>query len=161
MERHSRFSRNWLGAIALLLLSAVGSAHAASDIFEAAKAGTAKGMEKFLAANKNLVNARTELGSTPLHMAATNPDPEVAKLLVARGANVNAKDNNSATPLHFAAYTGKKDLVNFFLASGADSYAQDFKGQTPRDLAEQAVNHEIKGILAVWMLKHPQPAKKQ
>lgn len=161
MERHRKLSRNWLGAIALLLLSAVGSAHAASDIFEAAKAGTAKDVEKLLTTNKNLVNARTELGATPLHMAATNPDPEVAKLLVSRGANVNGKDNNSATPLHFAAYNGKKDLVNFFLASGADSYAQDFKGQTPRDLAEQALNHEIKGILAVWMLKHPQPAKRQ
>lgn len=156
----SGFGRNRLGAIALLLLGAVGSVHA-TDIFDAARAGTAQDVERLLAADKSLANARTELGSSPLHVAATNTDPEVARLLVAKGASVNAKDNNSMTPLHLAAYTGKKALVNFFLASGADPYAKDFRGQTPRDLAERAVNHEIQGILAVWMLKHPQPAKKK
>ena len=161
MKKHDKNRSNWLGAAAFLLLGAIGSAHAASTIFDVAKDGSLQEVEKMLAANKNLVNSRTELGSTPLHMAATHPNPEIAKLLVARGANVNAKDNNSATPLHLAAYTGKKELVEFFLSKGADAYAVDFKGETPRDYAYHALSHEIKDILTIWMLKHPQPAKKK
>ncbi len=148
-------------AAASLLLSVVGAAHAAGTIFDASRDGTVQEVGKMLTANKNLLTARTELGSSPLHMAATNSDPEVAKLLVAKGADVNARDNNSATPLHLAAFTGKKELVEFFLAHGANAYAKDFKGQTPRDYAYQSLNNEIQGILVVWMLKNPQPAKKK
>ncbi|MDD5329670.1 MAG: ankyrin repeat domain-containing protein [Sulfuricella sp.] len=147
-------------AAALLLLGMIGAANAVT-IFDASRDGTAQEVGKMLAANKNLLATRSELGSTPLHMAATNSDPEVAKLLVAKGANVNAKDNNSATPLHLAAFTGKKELVEFFLAHGADAYAKDWKGQTPRDYAHHSLNNEIRGILAMWMLKNPQPANKK
>lgn len=161
MGKLHKFRRNWLGATFFLLLGAIGSAHAAGDIFDAARSGTAQEVEKMLAANKNLINSRTELGSTPLHLAATNSNPEVAKLLLAKGANVNAKDNNGTTPLHLAAYTGKKELVEFFLSKGADAHARDFKNETPRDKAYIALNREIQGILVVWMLKNPPQAKKK
>lgn len=154
-------SHKLIGAAAIFMLCIIGNAHAAGTIFEAARDGTPQEVEKMLAADKNLINARTELGSTPLHIAATNSNPEMAKLLVARGANVNAKDNNDTTPLHIAAYTGRKALVEFFLSKGADAYAKDFKSETPRDKAHHSLNHEIKGILTMWMLKNPQPAKKK
>ena len=150
---------NWLGAVTFLFFGIIGNANAASDIFDAARSGTVHEVEKMLAANKNLISAHTELGSTPLHIAASNSNPEIAKLLVARGANVNARDNNGTTPLHIAAYTGRKELVEFFLSKGADAYAKDFKNETPRDKAYHSLSHEIEGILAVWMLKNPQPAK--
>ena len=162
INRPGNFFRNWFGtATLILLLGVIGTAHAASDIFDASRSGTAQEVEKMLAANKNLINARTELGSTPLHLAATNTNPEVAKLLVAKGANVNARDNNSATPLHLAAYTGKKEIVEFLLSKGADAYAKDFRNETPRDKAYLSLSHEIQGILAVWMLKHPPQATKK
>jgi ankyrin repeat protein len=147
--------------VAIFLLSVIGNSHAAGTIFEAARDGTPQEVEKILAADKNLINARTELGSTPLHIAATSANPAIAKLLVARGADINAKDNNDTTPLHIAAYTGKKELVEFFLSKGADAYAKDFKNETPRDKAHHSLSREIEGILAVWMLKNPQPAKKK
>lgn len=152
--------------VAIFLLSAIGNAHAAGTIFEASRDGTPREVEKMLAADKNLINARTELGSTPLHIAATSSNPEIAKLLVARGANVNATDNNATdnngtTPLHIAAYAGKKELVEFFLGKGADAYAKDFKNETPRDKAHHSLSHEIKGILTLWMLKNPQLTKKK
>ncbi len=147
--------------IAIFLLSIMGNSHAAGAIFEAARDGAVQEVEKMLIANKNLINARTELGSTPLHIAASSSNPEIAKLLIARGADVNARDNNDTTPLHIAAYTGRKELVEFLLRKGADAYAKDFKNETPRDKAHHSLNHEIKGILAVWMLKNPQPAKKK
>ncbi|MDP2878429.1 MAG: ankyrin repeat domain-containing protein [Sulfuricella sp.] len=148
-------------SIATFLLSVTGTSHAAGTIFEAARDGAPKEVEKMLAADKNLINARTELGSTPLHIAATSSNPEIAKLLVARGANVNARDNNDTTPLHIAAYTGRKERVEFFLSKGADAFAKDFKNETPKDKAHHSLSHEIEGILAVWMLKNPQPAKKK
>lgn len=161
MKKPYTFCNNWLSLSALLILSVMGSANAASDIFDAARSGTVQEVEKMLAANKNLINARTELGSTPLHIAATSSNPEIAKLLVARGANVNARDNNGTTPLHIAAYTGRKELVEFFLSKGADAYAKDFKNETPRDKAHHSLSHEVEDILVMWMLKNPQPAKKK
>jgi len=153
-------SHKLIGA-AILLLSLIGNSHAAGTIFEAARDGAPQEVEKILAANKNLVNARTELGSTPLHIAATNSNPEIAKLLVARGADINARDNNGMTPLHIAAFTGRKELVEFFLSKGADAYAKDFKNETPRDKAYHSMSHEVESILVLWMLKNPQPAKKK
>ena len=147
--------------VAIFLLSIIGNSHAAGTIFEAARDGTPQEVEKMLLANKNLINARTELGSTLLHIAASSSNPEIAKLLVAKGANINAKDNSGMTPLHIAAYTGKKELVEFFLSKGADAYAKDFKNETPHDKAYHSLSHEIEGILAVWMLKNSQPAKKK
>ncbi len=147
--------------IAIFMLSVTGNSLAAGTIFETARDGTPQEVEKMLAADKNLINARTELGSTPLHIAASSSNPEIAKLLVARGANVNARDNNDTTPLHIAAYTGRKERVEFFLSKGADAYAKDFKNETPRDKAHHSLNHEIKSILTLWMLKNPQPAKKK
>lgn len=161
MKKNHQINRSWIGAAAIFLLCTIGSAHATDTIFEVAKDGNKQALEKMLAADKNLVNARNELGSTPLHVAAGVPDPEIAKLLVAKGADVNAKDKSSTTPLHISAFTGKKVLVEFFLSKGADAYAKDFKGETPRDYAEHALNQEIKNILVMWMLKHPQPAKKK
>lgn len=161
MKKNTVTNRSRIGAAAIFLLCAIGNAHAVGTIFDAAKDGSKQEVEKMLAANKTLVNARNELGSTPLHVAAGNPNAEIAKLLVAMGADVNARDKNSTTPIHISAYTGKKELVEFFLSKGADAYAKDFKGETPRDFAEHALNQEIKNILVMWMLKHPQPAKKK
>lgn len=161
MKKSDIFRHRWLRLSALLILSSMASAGIAGDIFQAARSGTVQEAGKLLAADKNLVNALTEIGSTPLHLAATRSNPEMAKLLVAKGANINAKDNNGETPLHLAAYTGKKELVEFFLSKGADAYARDFKNETPRDKAHHSLSHEIVGILAVWMLKNPQPAKKK
>lgn len=151
----------FLLAACFAFLGMVGNIHAAGNIFDAARMGTPQEVEKLLATNKALIDARTELGSTPLHLAATNTNPEVAKLLVSKGANINAKDNNGATPLHLAAYTGKKELVEFFLSKGADAYARDFKNETPRDKAYIALNHEIQHILTMWMLKNPAPPAKK
>lgn len=153
-------SHKIIGA-AIFLLSIIGNSHATGTIFEATRDGTPQEVEKMLVANKNLINVRTELGSTPLHIAATRSNPEFAKLLLSRGADINAKDNNGLTPLHIAAYTGKKELVEFFLSKGADAYAKDFKNETPKDKAHHSLGHEIEGILAIWMLKNPQPAKKK
>lgn len=130
----------------------------ADSIFDAARMGTAQEVGKFLAADPKLIHAKTELGSTPLHIAATNSSPEIAKLLLSKGANINARDNNGATPLHLAAFTGKKDVAELLLKSGANADAKDNNGTTPLEYAERGMNYETKALLVLWLLKNP-PAK--
>lgn len=139
----------------LLSISPIASA---GSIFDAARMGTAQEVGKFLAADPKLIHAKTELGSTPLHIAATNSSPEIAKLLLAKGADINAKDNNGATPLHLAAFTGKKDVAELLLSSGANADAKDNNGTTPLEYAQRGMNYETKALLVLWLLKNP-PAK--
>lgn len=131
---------------------------AAGNIFDAAMIGNAREVAKLVAADPKLVLTKNELGSTPLHIAATVSSPEMAKLLIAKGANINARDNNGATPLHMAAYTGKKTVVELLLNSGAPADARDNNGATPLDYADRVPGNETKPLLVLWLLKHP-PAK--
>ena len=46
------------------------------------------------------VNVLTSKAVTPLHLAASKGNIEVADFLISRGANVHIKDADSKTPLH-------------------------------------------------------------
>ena len=72
-------------------------------IHDAARTGSGNDVNHLLKADPKQRDARTDLGSTPLHLAATNPDTSAMKALIAAGANPNARDNDGATPLHMAA----------------------------------------------------------
>ena len=48
------------------------------------------------------VNAKDDVGWTPLHSAAYDGHKEIVELLIAKGADVNAKNNFEDTPLDFA-----------------------------------------------------------
>lgn len=146
-----------LGSVALC---AALSARAA-PIHDAAREGKVDEAGKLIAADPKLVNTRNELGSTPLHVAAGNATPDLARLLLDKGAEINAKDNNGATPLHIAAFTGRKDTVEFLLARGADVHAKDNQGRTARDFAESSLSREISAILVIRMLAVPAPAPKK
>ncbi len=148
-------------ALASLLLAFCGNV-LAGGLFDTIKMGTAPEVEKLFAADPKLIHSKTELGSTPLHIAATNTSPEIAKLLLSRGAAINARDNNGATPLHLAAFTGKKALVELLLNSGADAGAKDHNGTTPLEYAERGMDKPTKNVLVLWLLKNPpgQAAKK-
>ena len=54
-------------------------------IHDAARTGTGKDVEKILRAEPAVREARTLHGSTPLHLAATNPDSSALKALLAAG----------------------------------------------------------------------------
>ena len=49
------------------------------------------------------VTSRDDTHSTPLHLAASNPDLEIVRLLIKHGADVNARNRNNFTPLHLAS----------------------------------------------------------
>jgi len=154
---HNRIFTTLVGVIAL---GASLSAFAAT-IHEAVRADDVQEARKMIAANRNIVNTKNELGSTPLHIAATSPAPDMEKLLIEKGAAVNAKDNYGITPLHIAAFSGHKDNLNLLIAKGADVHARDNKGKTALDYADQVPNREISAILVMKMLVTPRPAARK
>ncbi len=76
-------------------------------------------------------NARTNLGFTPLHLAALYAPTAVADLLMAHGADIHITAAEGETPLHFAAMAGNTELVRKLLQQGADVNACESDGMTP------------------------------
>jgi uncharacterized protein len=130
----------------------------AATIHEHVRTGDTREVGRLIAANRDLVNSRNELGSAPLHIAAGKPTPDIARLLLDNGAAVNARDNNGATPLHIAAFSGHKANVELLLARGANVHARDNSGKTARDYAYTSLSREVSDMLLFKMLSTPVPA---
>lgn len=76
-----------------------------------------------------------QAGWSPLHYAATGPEPKIVQLLLERGAIVDAESPNRSTPLMMAARYGKEDSVKLLLARGADRKRTNDLGLTAADFA--------------------------
>jgi uncharacterized protein len=122
-------------------------------IHDAARLGNAKDVEKILKANPAMRDARTQHGSTPLHLAATNPDVGPLKALIAAGADVNARDSEGLTPLHMTAYTQSAKQAEILLQAGADPYAKTHAGRDPTSMARKTRSDEVAGVISLWILK--------
>lgn len=90
-------------------------------------------VEKLLAANPELLNAKDPAGSTLLHHAAGFGTLDTLTALVDAGAEVNATNRRKSTPLHWAIHDEAK--VRFLLARGANANAKQAEGRTPLYLA--------------------------
>lgn len=77
-------------------------------------------------------------GWTPLHYAATGPEPAVVALLLDRGAKIDAGSPNRSTPLMMAAQYGNPASVDLLLARGADPRLKNDQGLTAADFARRA-----------------------
>lgn len=69
----------------------------------------------------------TETGytATPLHVAASNKQPEVAQTLV-QNMGCKFNENNKISPLHLAILNQDMKTVTNLLQGGCDPHAQDF-----------------------------------
>ncbi|MDO9065118.1 MAG: ankyrin repeat domain-containing protein [Sulfuricella sp.] len=122
-------------------------------IHDAARMGSGADVARIIKENPAMRDARTGLGSTPLHLAATKPDVSALKALLAAGANVNAKDDDGNTPLHMAAYTNRIEAAKVLLEAGADVNAKTTAGRTPMAMARKSRADEIAGLISLWVLK--------
>lgn len=122
-------------------------------IHDAARLGSGKDVEKILKANPAARDARTQHGSTPLHLAATNSDLSAMKVLIAAGADVNARDSEGLTPLHMTAYTQSTKQAELLLEAGADPYAKTNAGRDPTSMARKTRSDEVAGVISLWILK--------
>jgi len=68
------------------------------------------------------INAATDGGRGPLHIAAEAGQQDLLQLLLAQGdkAQLNMQDRNGYAPLHLAAQAGQPDSCSALLEAGAD-----------------------------------------
>jgi ankyrin repeat protein len=87
-------------------------------------------------------------GWTPLHYAATGPNPQVTAFLLERGAQVDAPSPNGTTPLMMAARYGHEDSVQILLVAKADPRLRNQKELSAADFAREAGREALASRLA-------------
>ncbi|CAM9402076.1 unnamed protein product, partial [Laminaria digitata] len=83
----------------------------------------------------NCVNNSNDIGQSPLHIAASIGNTEVARALLACGARPGATDKRGATPLHNAVLYAHHDIVLALLAGGANVGRANEEGKTALHIA--------------------------
>ena len=83
------------------------------------------------------VNARDELGRTPLMWSAFHGSVTILEILIARGADVNAQDKMGRTALVWAAITGRENTVVVLVGAGADMSTRDSSGLNVAERASE------------------------
>ncbi len=88
------------------------------------------------------INARNENGSTPLLLAVSNGNVNIAELLITQGADINARNSDGNTPLRLALDSQNIDwsIVESLIEKGADINTQNSDGNTPLRLALDSQN---------------------
>lgn len=95
---------------------------------------------KALVARGALVNKE---GWTPLHYAASGPEPRAVAFLLQQGARIDAVAPNGNTPLMMAAGFGSVDGADLLLKQGADPAALNKAGVTAAELARRADRDDL------------------
>ena len=65
------------------------------------------------------VNAKSDIGETPLMIAALRGYAELVKIFLRAGADVNAKDNRGETPLMHAVERNHTEVIEILRSAGA------------------------------------------
>jgi ankyrin repeat protein len=94
-----------------------------ATICEAVEVGGLDRVRTLLRENPERVNARDDVGSTPLHYPYRNTQhgAEIIALLIEHGADINAKDNEGRTPIDQMLQNGRRDLAEVLRRHGGDS----------------------------------------
>jgi ankyrin repeat protein len=108
---------------------------------------------KLLLANKSVeldVNAKDDMGWTPLALACRKGTKELVSALLNAGAETEASPRNTEDrPLHLALRAGNVDVAEILLTHGADVTVRGEQGQTPLHLAAQLTNSHIIQLLLI------------
>ena len=115
----------------ILVLLGKGAGMNDSVVYDAIKYGR---KEKLLALFDRIadVNARDEIGNTPLHWAAFNGYNETVAILLDNDADISARDKYDNTALYKAAENGHTEtVVTLIERGGADVNAKNYQHLTP------------------------------
>jgi ankyrin repeat protein len=110
--------------------------------------GDVAAVKRLLDEDSTLVEIRDAKDLTPLHVAASRGQSEVAQLLLDRGADVHGpSDDDQWTPLVYAAYRGHLEVTKVLIENGAGVTADDgnpihYSGQRKhKDICRLLVEH--------------------
>ncbi|CAK9023729.1 Protein kinase 2 (PK2) [Durusdinium trenchii] len=86
------------------------------------------------------IDAQTDSGFTPFHLACRHGHLELADLLLQNGCDVSLQADQGETALHLAAQHGQSHLVNFLLANAPELYSvrRNNFGQRPVEVSLDA-----------------------
>ena len=87
-------------------------------------------------------------GWTPLHYAATGPEPKLVSLMLERGAQIDAPSPNGSTALMMAARYGADDSALLLLARGASTAVRNQKDMNAADFARSVGRDALAAKLA-------------
>ena len=96
------------------------------------------------------LDARDQMGITPLCWAALADNPKAVRELLAAGVDINATNQDGGTALIGAAFLGRTDIVKLLLESNIDTSIRNRDGASAEDSASAPWGPEIEGI-AVWL----------
>ena len=111
----------------ILSLAASGTV-TAGRIHDAVKAGDTNAVASLLKDTPSQVDARSDDGLTPLHLAAESNDVAVASLLVKAGAEANALTPEGKTPLQLALAGGAADAAVWLIENTGTVYGRGLYG---------------------------------
>lgn len=125
---HVATSKNDTNAMAVILkdgvdINVIEISHGCASLHWASRFNRMQAA-KFLIAQGADVNARDNLGITPVHYAALCGHYDMVEMLLLNKADVNAFDDQGLTPLHMAAQYGHARIVELLLSYGANISAK-------------------------------------
>jgi hypothetical protein len=89
-----------------------------TPLHRAAIAGDLAEVQKWVAVKGVDINARDNIGRTPLYWASANGHESVVRLLLDKGADVNTCDNDGRTPVYEASSNGHESVVRLLCDRG-------------------------------------------
>ncbi|XP_076153946.1 ankyrin-3 isoform X2 [Alosa pseudoharengus] len=89
------------------------------------------------------IQAVTESGLTPIHVAAFMGHENIVTQLTNHGASPNTSNVRGETALHMAARAGQADVVRFLVKNGASVEAKAKDDQTPLHIASRLGKPDI------------------
>jgi ankyrin len=102
------------------------------------------------------INAPSQAGQTPLHVASYVDEANGAKVvrfLLEHGADATARSKSGFTPLHRASEYGRHKIVRVLLEHGVDIEATNNQGRTPLQLASARQHEETVKLLLEYGAK--------
>jgi ankyrin repeat protein len=115
------------------------------SIWQAAMTGNTAAVEQHIGAGTDLNSKEDLSGSTPLMVATTFGQVEVARFLISEGAALDARNNSGGTALHVACFFSQPEIVELLLNAGADPHAVNSRGFTPLDVVSIEFDEELGG----------------